>query len=70
MWRQEPKIGPVITCCGPVNRGVAFGGGMVFVGTLDARLLAFDAHTGDPKWEAQDADPAQLQHHDGAAHGG
>ena len=58
LWRQEPKIGPVITCCGPVNRGVAIGGGMVFVGTLDARLLAFDARTGEPKWEAQDADPS------------
>jgi len=58
LWRQEPKIGPVITCCGPVNRGVAIADGTVFVGTLDARLLAFDAITGDPKWEVQDADPS------------
>jgi alcohol dehydrogenase (cytochrome c) len=57
LWRQEPKIGTTITCCGPVNRGVAVGGGSVFVGTLDARLLAFDAHTGKPKWDVEVADP-------------
>jgi PQQ-dependent dehydrogenase (methanol/ethanol family) len=58
LWRQEPKIGTTITCCGPVNRGVAIGGGTVFVGTLDARLLAFDAATGKPKWDVEVADPA------------
>ncbi|HEX6616053.1 MAG TPA: PQQ-binding-like beta-propeller repeat protein [Gemmatimonadales bacterium] len=58
LWRQEPKIGTTIACCGPVNRGVAIGGGNVFVGTLDARLLAFDAATGKPKWDVEVADPA------------
>jgi alcohol dehydrogenase (cytochrome c) len=58
LWRQEPKIGTTIACCGPVNRGVAVGGGTVFVGTLDARLLAFDARTGKPKWDVEVADPA------------
>ncbi|HEX5388023.1 MAG TPA: PQQ-binding-like beta-propeller repeat protein [Gemmatimonadales bacterium] len=57
LWRQELKPGPTIQCCGPVNRGVAIGGGNVFIGTLDARLLAFDAKTGDPKWQAEVADP-------------
>ena len=58
IWRQEPKVGSVIVCCGPVNRGVAIAGGTVFVGTLDARLLAFDAQTGDAKWDVQVADPS------------
>jgi PQQ-dependent dehydrogenase (methanol/ethanol family) len=58
LWRQEPKIGTTIACCGPVNRGVAIGGGNVFVGTLDARLLAFDAATGKPQWDVEVADPA------------
>jgi alcohol dehydrogenase (cytochrome c) len=58
LWRQEPKIGTIIACCGPVNRGVAIAGGNVFVGTLDARLLAFDARTGDSKWEVEVADPS------------
>ena len=58
LWRQEPKIGTTITCCGPVNRGVAIAGGHVFVGTLDARLLAFDAKTGEEKWNVEVADPS------------
>ncbi|HEU4647456.1 MAG TPA: PQQ-binding-like beta-propeller repeat protein, partial [Gemmatimonadales bacterium] len=58
LWRQEPKVGTVIACCGPVNRGVAIGAGNVYVGTLDARLLAFNARTGEPKWDVEVADPA------------
>ena len=33
-------------CCGRVNRGVAVLGDMVYMGTLDAHLLALDAKTG------------------------
>ncbi len=57
LWRQEPKIGTTITCCGPVNRGVAIAKGRVFVGTLDARLMAFDSKTGEEKWNVEVADP-------------
>jgi PQQ-dependent dehydrogenase (methanol/ethanol family) len=57
LWRQEPKIGTTIVCCGPVNRGVALAEGHVFVGTLDARLLAFDSRTGKEKWSVEVADP-------------
>ena len=57
VWRQEPKIGTTIVCCGPVNRGVALAEGHVFVGTLDARLLAFDSRTGEEKWNVEVADP-------------
>src|SRR5438034_4661326 len=42
------KMWPVTTfCCGPNNRGVAISGARVFMATLDARLLALDAKTGD-----------------------
>jgi PQQ-dependent dehydrogenase (methanol/ethanol family) len=58
LWRQEPKIGTTITCCGPVNRGVAIAGGNVFVGTLDARLMALDSKTGEEKWNVEVADPS------------
>jgi PQQ-dependent dehydrogenase (methanol/ethanol family) len=58
LWRQEPKIGTTIVCCGPVNRGVAIAEGHVFVGTLDARLLAFDSRTGDERWNVEVADPS------------
>jgi alcohol dehydrogenase (cytochrome c) len=40
----------------PFNRGVAVLGNRVFVGTLDAALVAIDARTGLPLWETQVAD--------------
>jgi quinohemoprotein ethanol dehydrogenase len=55
-WRWEPQLpttgGPRL-CCGPVNRGVAVDNGKVFVGLLDARLVALDAQTGKPLWDVQ-----------------
>jgi quinohemoprotein ethanol dehydrogenase len=39
-------------CCDVVNRGAAVWNGKVFVGTLDGRLVALDAATGVPQWEA------------------
>jgi alcohol dehydrogenase (cytochrome c) len=40
----------------PYNRGVAVAGNRLFVGTLDAALIALDAGTGKPLWETQVAD--------------
>src|SRR5207237_1165282 len=40
----------------PYNRGVAALGPRLFVGTLDAALVALDGRTGLPLWEAQVAD--------------
>jgi len=40
----------------PFNRGVAIAGTRVFLGTLDAALVAIDAKTGTPLWETQVAD--------------
>ena len=58
IWHFKHKIGPVATyCCGPNNRGVAVYGDMVYMGTLDAKLLALDAKTGKLIWEQQIADP-------------
>src|ERR1041385_4729267 len=57
-WHYKHKMGPVTTfCCGPNNRGVAISGGKLFMGTLDAKLVALDAHTGKSIWETQIADP-------------
>ena len=44
-------------CCGSVNRGVAILGDTLFMGTLDARLLAIDAKSGRPLWKTEIADP-------------
>jgi PQQ-dependent dehydrogenase (methanol/ethanol family) len=57
-WHYKHKMGPVTTyCCGPNNRGVAVSGGTLFMGTLDAKLIALDAKTGKLLWETQIADP-------------
>src|SRR6185503_8213924 len=40
----------------PFNRGVAILGQRVYVGTLDAALVAIDARSGQPLWEVQVAD--------------
>jgi alcohol dehydrogenase (cytochrome c) len=57
-WHYKHKMGPITTfCCGPNNRGVAIGNDRVFMGTLDAKLVALEAKTGKPLWETQIADP-------------
>jgi len=57
-WHYKHKQGPVTTyCCGPNNRGVAIMGDRVFMGTLDAKLIALEAKTGKVLWSTQIADP-------------
>jgi alcohol dehydrogenase (cytochrome c) len=57
-WHYKHKMGPITTyCCGPNNRGVAVYGDKVYMGTLDAKLVALDAKTGSLLWETQIADP-------------
>lgn len=45
-------------CCGRVNRGVAVLGDTLFMGTIDARLIAVDAKNGKPLWNVEVGDPA------------
>lgn len=45
-------------CCGPANRGVALSDGKVFMGTVDARLIALDAKTGAKLWDINIVDAA------------
>jgi alcohol dehydrogenase (cytochrome c) len=40
-------------CCGRVNRGVAILGDTLFMGTIDAHLVAVDAKTGRPVWDVR-----------------
>jgi alcohol dehydrogenase (cytochrome c) len=44
------------TCCGRVNRGLAILGDTLFMGTIDAHLLALDAKTGQVLWNTAVAD--------------
>ncbi len=58
LWRYSHKLGTTIFCCGPNNRGVAIhGGAHVYMGTLDAHLVALDAKTGEVLWDKEVADP-------------
>ena len=58
IWHYKHKMGPISTyCCGPNNRGVAALGDKVFMGTLDARLVALDAKSGKVVWDVEIADP-------------
>jgi alcohol dehydrogenase (cytochrome c) len=43
-------------CCGAQNRGVAILGDTLFMGTLDAHLVAIDAKNGKPLWNVSVAD--------------
>jgi quinohemoprotein ethanol dehydrogenase len=55
-WTFNPDIPPLselAVCCGQTNRGVAVGDGKVFVGQLDASLVALDANSGNVVWKVQ-----------------
>lgn len=47
--RQLPS--DIRPCCGRVNRGLAILGDRVFMGTLDAQVMALDAKTGNVIWD-------------------
>jgi quinohemoprotein ethanol dehydrogenase len=62
LWHYDakvPKSHLAKTCCGPVNRGVAIWQKdktaplQVFFGSLDGRLIALDALTGEENWSVQ-----------------
>jgi PQQ-dependent dehydrogenase (methanol/ethanol family) len=50
IWETTENLGTFKICCGPVNRGAAVAYGMVYFLTLDDRLIALDARTGEQKW--------------------
>ena len=54
LWSFEPVYEEGVTaelCCGPVNRGLALKDDLVYVGTLDARLIALNRADGKVAWE-------------------
>ncbi|MFO1350461.1 MAG: PQQ-dependent dehydrogenase, methanol/ethanol family [Gammaproteobacteria bacterium] len=53
-WSYVPEFDealPAKLCCGPINRGVALYGDLVYVATLDARLIALNKDDGKVVWE-------------------
>jgi alcohol dehydrogenase (cytochrome c) len=53
---QHPLPGDIRPCCGRVNRGLAIVGDKVFLGTLDAHVIALDSKTGNVVWDVVAAD--------------
>ncbi|WP_417225612.1 PQQ-dependent dehydrogenase, methanol/ethanol family [Amphritea sp.] len=63
-WQFDPQVdrgvvGPKL-CCDAVNRGVAAWQGKLYTGTLDGRLIALDAETGQQLWSSQTTDNDQA----------
>src|SRR5580700_5308690 len=56
-WRWDPQVNQSAVrgkiCCGVVNRGVAIYQGKIIAPVIDGRLVALDAETGRPVWEAR-----------------
>ena len=62
LWKYDPKVPgqwAVNLCCGIVNRGVGIWEDKVIWGTLDGRLIAVKAASGEKVWEVQATDPAK-----------
>ncbi len=59
IWQYDPEVPKAWganACCDVVNRGVAVWKGKVYIGTIDGRMIALDAGTGEPVWEVNTID--------------
>ncbi|WP_241233611.1 PQQ-dependent dehydrogenase, methanol/ethanol family [Altericroceibacterium xinjiangense] len=62
LWTFDPKVigaKGADACCDVVNRGAAVWEGKVFVGTIDGRLIAIDAGTGEKLWDVVTVDQSK-----------
>jgi alcohol dehydrogenase (cytochrome c) len=55
--REHPS--DLANCCGAINRGFAVLGDTLYMGTIDARLIAMNAKDGSVIWEAPVADASK-----------
>ena len=63
LWKYDPEVPRkkgVDACCDSVNRGVAAWGDKIYVGTLDGRLAALQAKTGEVVWSTQTFDKTKA----------
>ena len=59
LWTYDPKVPEQfgrLACCDIVSRGLAAWKGKIIIATLDGRLIALDARTGQPVWTTQTFD--------------
>ncbi len=59
IYRHKPAEGTRNPCCGNLSRGLAILGDNLYLATLDARLIAINAHTGKEVWNVEVADYKQ-----------
>src|SRR5687768_11177027 len=53
---RHQNAADLVVCCGSNNRGLAILGDMLFMGTLDAHLIAIDAKSGRLVWKTKVAE--------------
>ena len=61
-WRYSPEVPKGVdqyACCDVNNRGVAYNDGKIFLGRLDANVVALDAATGKELWKTAVVDYTQ-----------
>src|SRR5262245_52886819 len=65
LWKVDPQapreMAATSICCNISNRGAAYADGKIIWGTIDGRLMAVNAKTGQKAWEARVAD-SKLQY--------
>jgi quinohemoprotein ethanol dehydrogenase len=65
LWKVDPEspreIAATSICCNISNRGAAYADGKIIWGTIDGRLIAVHAKTGQKVWETRVAD-SKLQY--------
>jgi alcohol dehydrogenase (cytochrome c) len=60
VWMYQRQLpADIRPCCGRVNRGFAILGDKVFLGSLDAHVIALDAKTGNLVWDVATVDYAK-----------
>ncbi|MBC2778886.1 PQQ-dependent dehydrogenase, methanol/ethanol family [Parasphingopyxis marina] len=60
LWRFDPEVDRDKgrhACCDVITRGIAAWEGKIIIATLDGRLIAVDAETGEPVWSVATFDP-------------
>lgn len=59
LWQYNPQV-PLrfgrLACCDIVSRGLAYHEGKIYLATLDGRLIALDAESGEPEWSVHTVD--------------
>src|ERR1700712_1147326 len=69
LWKHDPKVAQA---AGPKmryawgSRGIAWWDGKIYVGTMDGRLIAIDAKSGQEVWSVMTLDPKSFNYITGA----